>query len=293
MNTDTLKHAQRERLIFLEKRLVWRGRANRRDIVDRFGVSVPQAALDFKAYLALAGSAGPEYDPELKAYIAGQGFSPVFQHESLGDWSANVRDLLVERFDALPSLSRACDSGLVARMARAMSSGHAICIRYVSMNSGDSGPQWITPTRFASDGARTHLRAFGERHGAFRDYLPVRIDPGSSFATRPAPSPMPLDHAWYTIARIELVPAARLDAGQAAAVRREYGFKGETLIVETRKALEFYADRRWGLDRPDTRLERRSTTYLVAADAEDGAAGDGNHRREPGAGEGGIDHRAG
>ena len=30
------------------------------------------------------------------------------------------------------------------------------------------------------------------------------------------------------------------------------------LIVETREALAFYLDRRWGLDRPDARLERAS-----------------------------------
>ena len=30
-------------------------------------------------------------------------------------------------------------------------------------------------------------------------------------------------------------------------MRREYGFKGEFLCVETRKALEFYFDRRWGI----------------------------------------------
>jgi hypothetical protein len=274
MNTDTLKHAQRERLIFLDKRLVWRGRANRRDIVDRFGVSVPQAALDFKTYLALTGEAGPAYDPELKSYIAGQRFRPLFPEDSLEDWNSNVKDLLEERFDALPSLSRACDAEVVARVARAMSSGQSIRIRYTSMTSGDSKDQWITPTRFASDGSRTHVRAYSERHGEFRDYLPVRIDPDSSFRTRPAPSSMPIDHDWRTIARIELAPSARLSAEQAAAVRREYGFTSETLIVETRKALEFYADRRWGLDRPDARLERRSTTYLESPDANMQQAGD-------------------
>lgn len=48
---------------------------------------------------------------------------------------------------------------------------------------------------------------------------------------------------------------------QAAAVRREYGFDGDTLCVETTKALEFYFNRRWGLDLPGARLERARTEY--------------------------------
>jgi hypothetical protein len=44
-------------------------------------------------------------------------------------------------------------------------------------------------------------------------------------------------------------------------VRTEYGFEGELICVETRKALEFFLDRRWGLDQEDARLERVRTEY--------------------------------
>ena len=57
MKLDDLKHAQRERLIFLDRCLTWRGMANRKDLIDRFGISIAQAALDFRVYLGLAFTA--------------------------------------------------------------------------------------------------------------------------------------------------------------------------------------------------------------------------------------------
>jgi hypothetical protein len=44
-----------------------------------------------------------------------------------------------------------------------------------------------------------------------------------------------------------------------AVIRREYGFAGALLCLDTRKALEFYVDRRWGLDQKGARLERART----------------------------------
>ena len=49
MKLDDLKHAQRERLIFLDRCLTWRGMANRKDLIDRFGISTAQAALEQRA----------------------------------------------------------------------------------------------------------------------------------------------------------------------------------------------------------------------------------------------------
>ena len=66
--------------------------------------------------------------------------------------------------------------------------------------------------------------------------------------------------AWHGPALNELL--ADVTPEQAAAVRREYGFKGEFLCVETRKALEFYFDRRWGIDQKGARLEKSRTDYV-------------------------------
>lgn len=258
---DGLKHAQRERLLYLDRCFTWRGRANRRDLMANFGVSVSQAAIDFRTYLAVAGPDAPVYDAGQRTYLVRPDHHPLAP-ETLKDWEAAVRDRPADEFCELPLLVRATEPEIVSRLSRAMADGLAIQIRYTSMKSGDDGFQWIAPTCFASEGERIHVRAFSFKHGAYRDYVPARISSSSGFATRPAPSPMPFDADWHTIARITLAPRNSLSPDQARAVRREYGFRGETLVVEIRKALEFYIDRRWGLKQEGARLEIVGVDYV-------------------------------
>ena len=262
MSFNDLKHAQRERLGFLDKCFSWRGWANRRDLMDRFGVSMAQAALDFKAYLARAGKTAPKYDVVKKVYVALPDHRPLAPEETLGDWENVLRANGGERFSELPSLVRTCDPSVFARLNRAIENKEALKIRYISMTTGDQSQQWIAPTCFASDGARIHLRAYSFKHGNFRDYVPIRISPNSSFEKRLLSEPLPLDRDWQTIALITLRPRKGLSQDQARAVRREYGFDGDVLVIKTRKALEFYADRRWGLDQAGARLERLHTKYV-------------------------------
>ena len=246
MTFDDLKHAQRERLLYLDRCFTWRGRANRRDLTTRFGVSVAQAAIDFRTYLAMAGPEAPDYDAEKRTYLARPDHRPLAP-ETLTDWDAAVRDRPDKDFCELPPLSRANEPEILARLSRAIADHLAIQIRYASMKSGDDGLQWIAPTCFASD----------------RDYVPARIQASDRFATRPAPSPMPFDTDWHTIARIKLAPRKSLSPEQTRAVRREYGIRGETLVVEIRKALEFYIDRRWGLKQEGARLEIVGVDYVA------------------------------
>lgn len=255
---DELKHAQRQRLIFLDRCLSWRGMANRRDLMGRFGISMAQAALDFRAYLDLA-PVPPVYDRIRKTYVTATGHKPV------------VPSGLTEAFDVLvdppvddailPKPERKADPAIITRLYRAMQAGQQLYVRYISMTSGADEGQWIAPVRFTSDGESVHLRAFGFKHGEYRYYLPVRIEPNSSFQERELAGPLPRDEDWHTRATIFLAPKSGLSREQAKVVRREFGFEGEFLPVQTRKALEFFIDRRWGLQDAGARLERVKTVY--------------------------------
>jgi len=258
---EDLKHAQRERLIFLDRCLTWRGLANRRDLMQRFGISSAQAALDFRLYLKRTPTP-PVYDTARKTYVATE------NHRALAPGSlVDAFDILASNGEgdglpaALPAPPRHADPAIIARLYRAMTDGHALNIAYTSMTTGEDDGQFIAPTAFTSDGESVHLRAFSFKHAAYRNYLPIRIGVGSSFASRPLAGTLPFDADWHTLAEIELAPRSGLSAAQAAAVRREYGFDGPVLSIRTRKALEYYFDRRWGLDLAAARLERVATRY--------------------------------
>jgi hypothetical protein len=260
MEFDDLKHAQRERLIYLDRCFTWRAMANRRDLMLSFRISSAQAALDFRLYLERA-TTPPAYDPVRKTYVAVKGHQPLVP-SSLTEAFESVFNPEGDSFSAaLPRPERRADPAIVSRLYQAMKATRALHIQYTSLSSGADESQWIAPTHFTFDGESVHLRAYSFKHEQYRDYLPIRIDPNSTFKTRPGTEPLPEDKDWNTRARIWLRPKTGLTPRQAAVVRREYGFDGELLCVETRKALEFYLDRRWGLDQPGARLERSRTDY--------------------------------
>ena len=48
--TKVARWGQERRLEFIDFRLYWEGRINRSDLIDFFGISVPQASLDLAKY---------------------------------------------------------------------------------------------------------------------------------------------------------------------------------------------------------------------------------------------------
>jgi len=262
MKFDDQKYAQRERLIFLDNCLTWRGMANRRYLIDHFGISNGQAALDFKLYLERASGAPPVYDKTKKVYLAATNHQPSTNTRLTEVFDAVLGDLQNEYPASLPNLERHADPFVISHLYQAIQSRVALKIYYTSMNTGTDAVQWIAPTVFASDGERVHIRAYSFKHNDYRDYVPIRISPNSTFEHKPLEYPLPVDQKWNTLARIYLKPRSGLSPEQAEAVRREYGFVDKLLCIETRQALEFYADRRWGLDQPHARLERERVEYL-------------------------------
>ena len=227
----------------------------------------PSRRLDFRVYLDLARRTPPTYDPVRKTYIAASGHEPLAPSSLTEAFDIVVEEDEVIQSSALPRPERKADPKTIARLHQAIRSGEALHVRYTSMSSCADKGQWIAPTRFTSDGESVHLRAFSLKHGEYRNYLPIRIEPDSSFEEKLLVEPLPEDEGWNTRAIIWLRPKSGLSEQQARVVRREFGFEGEFLRVETRKALEFFFNRRWGLDEKGTRLERAKTEYEPLASA--------------------------
>lgn len=263
MTLDDLKHAQRQRLLFLDRCFTWRGAARRRDLTERFGISTAQAANDFRAYLSLIRENAPVYDAHLKAYVSKRDHRPIApssMQDVFGVLNTASEDELPA---ALPRAKRWLDPSVATALYDAMSNKRKIRIAYTSMSSGETAPQWIAPTRFTYDGESIHFRAYSYKRGEYRNFHPARIEPDDSFQTDVIDTPLPFDKEWHTLSVIWLRPSAKLSAAQAAVVRREYGFSDALLKVEVRQALEFYLHRRWGLHEPGSRLERAKTEYLA------------------------------
>ena len=182
MSLADLKHAQRERILFLDQCLTWRGHANRRDLMQRFDISTAQAVVDFRTYLSLTQTP-PVYDAAEKTYFSSG------CHKALCDVGPDqVFDLLYDATASpgasIPLPNRVMDSAVITQFYRAMRGEHDIQVTYTSMSNGLSEPQWISPVRFHCDGEAIHLRAWSHKHMAYRDYLPIRMLKQNDVATR-------------------------------------------------------------------------------------------------------------
>lgn len=277
MVTDAPRHAQTERLKFLDGLLFWEARANRRDLQDHFQVSPAQAALDLKAYLSMTKRGHVEYDTRAKRYVATAVFEPVFGVPGHDRWLARFRAAEPSSVDIVPALVRKTDVRQMARVARAIRDNESLLIRYQSMQRPGADRRWIAPSAVASDGVRWHVRAYCFLRKSYRDFVLVRVQKVLEARTS---TDVPPDIAWECMVELDLGPAPHLGESQAVAVRREYGFTGKRMTVRVREALEFYAMRRWGLDRPDSRLRvvgRRLLEKTMSVDQDVGGPhfGDG------------------
>ena len=79
-----LRWGVEQRLEFIEFRLFWEGAINRSDLVDQFGVSVPQASNDLRRYQEIA-PCNMVYDKSAKRYNQRRRtLSPFFPNRMLG-----------------------------------------------------------------------------------------------------------------------------------------------------------------------------------------------------------------
>lgn len=256
MDKPALKPAMLARLIYLDRCLTWRGQVNRKDLIEHFGISSPQAAIDLREYLERVSEPKPRYDTVRKCYVADPRHPGLLFLEDAGSPDEFVRHPTSSCLSVLPSPTRQSPPFVIRHLWQAIEQRQKIEISYVSMSSGLRQNLWIAPAHFASDGERLHVRAWSFHHQAWRDFLPVRVLPESTFAVAPVGEDLPCDEEWEEFVEIRLRPLSGLTEEQQAAVRLEYGFTQEVLSFDIRRSLEFYVERRWGLNRPGARLER-------------------------------------
>lgn len=263
----SLRWGVERRLEFIEFRLLWEGGINRSDIIDCFGVSVPQASKDLTLYQGLA----PEnmiYDRSEKRYFAAKTFAPRFlkpdadrylaQLRSIGDGALGIEESWLSQpppFETVPVPHRHVDGENLRAVIDTVRGRKALEIRYQSLSA--NRPQamwrWISPHAFAFDGHRWHVRAFCHIDRSFKDFLLPRIL--KTRGTAEAQAHAGDDEIWKEIVTASLKPHPGLTDDQKRVVMQDFGMKGERLDVKVRLALLYYLLRR--LDLHDFQEEKR------------------------------------
>lgn len=258
---ESLSHAQRERLAYIDFRLYFFGEIGRPDLIERFGVAPAGATRDLALYREITPQ-NITFDGSNKIYRIGQAFAPLFDHASqrvlsalalgFGDGVNNAMQPLLPCES--PSALSNPRMDVLAPVCRAIHAKRPIAIRYHSMSSGES-ERVIVPFALVDSGLRWHVRAFDRKSGEFRDFVVTRIEASTLLDEEPQANEQPdNDIQWTRIVELDFVPHPRLERPEI--IKMDYGMTDGSIRMRVRAAVAGYMLQHWRVDcSPDHRLK--------------------------------------
>ena len=272
--------SRKRRMEFIDFRLKYEGKINRGDLVDFFGISIPQSSIDFSYYRELVKNDHPprenlRYDLHKKYYVRTDDFIPVYPKECSINHFFNDLELIarnglpdsrnyfgsklsVDMSNLRPQM-REVDPKILSNIVDAIVGHLALHVVYMSVSSGKNDDYLIAPHSFAYDGYRWHVRAYCYDRHDFRDYVINRI----KFADEPrinAPNdrfPDPIgngfrevgtdcssDLEWNQFVTLRLKVNPEINENARRAIEMDYGLEKDGILEHTvRRSLLFYAVR--------------------------------------------------
>jgi len=238
------------RLEFIEFRLLWEGHFNRADLVNQFGVSIPQASADISQYLEKAPG-NMEYSRKAKSYLTTPEYEPVLIEANADLYLSQLYSLsrkLIRRaetsidtlpkYDILPGFQQRVDPKILRTVLKAINDKKAIEIEYQSLSKSKPTTRWVSPHAIASDQFRWHARAFCHNQYEFRDFVLTRIL--NIHRIEPSYSKPEDDRAWNDFVIVQIGPHPKLKKTQKKAIELDYGMKKGVIEINIRSALLFY-----------------------------------------------------
>jgi len=242
--TNPQRWDARQRLEFIEQAAYWRGWLQRSDLVNKFGLSLPQASADLQAYLDL-NPASLVYDLKAKRYKAAEGMEAKL---STPDLSAAISNFLQgdskaamapsDQYASIDLPFRAMPAEISKHLFRAVCQGLSVEIYYLSVNSGTEMWRWISPHAFAHDGYRWHVRAFCHRDCTYKDFVIGRIaEAKAPFKKQDQAKP---DADWNTWEKLRLKAHRKLSPIQRKAVELDYEMHRGLVTMKVRRSMKNY-----------------------------------------------------
>ena len=250
---DNLGFAQKQRLAYIDFKLMFVGHVNRAELVAYFEQGLSSATRDINLYKELAPK-NMEYDPRDKRYYQAVKFKPLFQHDPRKTLMKLSHDI-TDGFDAIsdinfpveaPSQLNIPDIWIVAKLVQAVINKKAVNVIYTSLSSGSSSRD-IVPHSIVDNGLRWHVRAFDRKTQSFRDFVLTRITKVTIKDDELSQKEEKLeDHQWMRVMPLHLVPHPAVEHPTAIAL--DYAMADGVLELNVRAALAGYLLRRWNVD---------------------------------------------
>ena len=234
--------------MYIEDLLFWFGRAGRADLMKRFAISAAAATKDLGAYRGLQPTP-LLYDGRSRAYRPHGDIQAMFTEQTLDrlirlGTQAEELDTGFLDIGLLQPPARKLDLANISRISRAIAQRLDVLVVYQSVTSGRT-ERWITPHALASDGLRWHARAYDHARERFADFVLSRIVETRS--DRASAIRDDEDREWSAFENIVMVPNPGLSPAARETVMLDYGMQDGQAVYRCRKAMAFYARKRFML----------------------------------------------
>ena len=265
-----------QRLEFIDFRLFWDGGINRSELIEQFGISVPQASKDLSMYEASAPG-NLVYDKRAKRYFSSPQFRPRFfepsadryltQLRSISDQTVKPEETWLSQIpsaESMPIPNRRVNVDVLRTVLGAIRKRRSVRVLYQSMTAAKPEPlwRWISPHAFGNDGLRWHVRAFCHMEQKFKDFLLSRCL--AADGEQDGGIPASRDTSWNEFFSVVLVPNPLLSANQQAIIAQDYCMSGGQIAIPIRKSLLYYFRKRLRLDVAHAIDDVRETPVVVA-----------------------------
>ncbi|WP_445778086.1 transcriptional regulator [Shewanella sp.] len=268
MELENVNYAQKQRLAYIDFKLMFTSSVTRNEIIQRFECGTAAASRDLALYKQLAPK-NLTYNTTEKQYLLESNFKPLFNHDPRKTLVKLANDIS-DGFDAIgdtkfpveaPSSLNVPDLMIVARISQAIFQNKAINIIYTSLSSG-SNSRDIVPHSIIDNGLRWHVRAYCRKSEEFRNFVLTRITKATmTSGISKGHEIKEQDKEWNTFISLELVPHPK-NIQHPTAVELDYGMIDGKMTIKTRAALTGYLLRRWNVDCSDN-AELNSSEYQL------------------------------
>ncbi|MEZ9819684.1 WYL domain-containing protein [Shewanella sp. 10N.286.45.A1] len=254
MSLKDINYAQKQRLAYIDFKLLFVGSLSRIEIVNHFEKGLSSATRDINLYKELCPS-NMKYDPKDKKYYQTSEFEPLFNHDPRKTL-VKLANQITDGFDVVgelafpvqaPSQLNVPNIFIVAKLVQAIINKKSVKVTYTSLSSGETTRE-LVPHSMVDNGLRWHIRAYDRKSKSFRDFVISRI---SEVTLLPVINEIKEgileDHQWMRMVPLQLVPHPK-NVKHAKAIEMDFGMLHGVLEVNVRAAMAGYLLRCWNVD---------------------------------------------
>ena len=255
--------AQTWRLRFIDFRLRWEGRLNRRDVEEFFGISAQQATHDLAAYTAAGDHDNLRYEPRQKAFVAPAWFRPLYPSSAARYYLTELVSLhaglhepdnsFVGWRPAIGSVAEVggrIDGDQLALLLKAIRERRVVNARVVDVERESADFQLLSPHGLANEGRRWYVRAYRHGRKQFTDINLAWIEELQMGG--PSSVDFAEDMPWHTELPIQIEPQKHMAGARRRAIELDYGMQGGGLQLTCRQSMLIRTLQRLELHRADT-----------------------------------------